>query len=109
VLAPQNQGMGQGIKVGDEVAIIATVLKRVTEDRVSVTIPTYDFHHSIMDRATQLVKGQQIELTGDVTRIDAGKVTVTLGTPVTVDVDKVRLVQSYVPPKRKRALIDDAD
>jgi hypothetical protein len=45
----------------------------------------------------------------DVTRIDAGKVTVTLGTPVTVDVDKVRLVQSYVPPKRKRALIDDAD
>jgi len=26
------------IKVGDEVAILATVLKRVTEDRVSVSI-----------------------------------------------------------------------
>jgi preprotein translocase subunit YajC len=97
------------IKVGDEVAIMATVIKRVTDDRVSVSIPTYDFPHSIIDPSTKMVNGQQIELTGDVTRIDEGKVTVTLGSPVTVDVDKVRLVQSYVPPKRKRALIDDAD
>ncbi|WP_189397241.1 MULTISPECIES: hypothetical protein [unclassified Mesorhizobium] len=30
------------IKVGDEVVITATVRKRVTEDRVSVLIPTYN-------------------------------------------------------------------
>ena len=93
------------IKVGDEVAIMATVLKRVTEDRVSVSIPSYNFPHSIIDPATKLVKGQQIELTGHVTRIDGDKVTVTLGT--TVDLHKLRLVQSYVPPKRKKALIDE--
>ena len=95
------------IKVGDEVAIMATVLKRVTEDRVSVSVPSYNFPHSIIDPATKLVKGQQIELTGHVTRIDGDKVTVTLGTMVTVDLDKLRLVQSYVPPKRKKALIDE--
>jgi hypothetical protein len=97
------------IKVGDEVAIMATVIKRVTEDRVSVSIPSYNFPHSIVDRATKLVQGQQIELTGDLARIDGDKVTVTLGTPVTVDADKVRLVQSYVPPKRKKALIDSPE
>jgi hypothetical protein len=70
------------IKVGDEVAIMATVLKRVTEDRVSVSIPSHNFPHSIIDPATKLVKGQHIELSGDVTKIDEGKVTVTLGLPL---------------------------
>ncbi|WP_341872694.1 hypothetical protein [Mesorhizobium japonicum] len=55
------------------------------------------------------MKGQKIELIGDVVRIDEGKVTVTLGTIVTVDQDKVRLVQSYVSPTRKKALIDEPD
>ncbi|PBB65929.1 hypothetical protein CK228_24645 [Mesorhizobium sp. WSM4312] len=86
---------------------MATVLKRVTEDRLSVSIPSYNFPHSIVDPATKVVKGQQIELTGDVTRIDGDTVTVTLGTMVTVDLDKVRLVHSHVPPKRKKALIDE--
>jgi len=31
--------MAKGIKAGDEVAITAIVRKRVTEDRVSVSIP----------------------------------------------------------------------
>ena len=70
------------IKVGDEVAIMATELKRVTADGVSVSIASYNFPHSIIDPATKLVKGQQIELTGHVTRIDGDKVTVTLGTMV---------------------------
>ncbi|GLQ79957.1 hypothetical protein GCM10007881_34760 [Mesorhizobium huakuii] len=83
------------IKVGDEV--MATVIKRVTDDRISVSIPSYNFHHSI-----EVVKGQPIELI-------SGKVTVTLGTTDTVDQDKVRLLQSYVPPTRNKALIDGAD
>ena len=38
-----HQNHCMAIKVGDEVAIVATVLKRITEDRVSVSIPSYNF------------------------------------------------------------------
>ncbi|WP_348639521.1 hypothetical protein [Mesorhizobium sp. M1D.F.Ca.ET.043.01.1.1] len=31
--------MAKGIKIGDEVAITATVRRRVTEDRVNVSLP----------------------------------------------------------------------
>lgn len=72
--------MGKGrIKVGDEVAITATVRRRVTEDRVSVSIPSYGFPHSIVDKTSTVKKGQHIELTGDVTHIDGDLVTVNLG------------------------------
>ncbi|WP_352625135.1 hypothetical protein [Mesorhizobium sp. M0578] len=52
-----------------------------------------------------------MELRGEVTRIDeeGGKVTIDLGTLVTVDMDKVRLVEKYRPPKRKRPLRDMVD
>ncbi|OWK20725.1 hypothetical protein [Mesorhizobium amorphae] len=101
--------MAKGIKVGDEVAIMATVRQRVTEDRVSVSIPSYGFPHSIVDRTSTLKKGQSIELTGDVLRVDEKTVTVNLSPPVTVDIGAVRLVTSYVPPMRKKPLIDKAD
>jgi hypothetical protein len=94
------------IKIGDEVAITATVRRRVTEERVSVSIPSYDQPHSIVDKITKVKRGQHLELIGDVTRIDEGKVTVNLGVPVTVNADTVRLVTRYVPPKRKTPLID---
>lgn len=97
------------IKVGDEVAITATVRRRVTDDRVSVSIPSYGFPHSIVDRTSKEVKkGQPIELIGDVTHIDGDLVTVNLGVPVTVNVDTLRLVTSYVAPKRKTPLVDKA-
>ena len=90
------------IKVGDTVAITATVRRRVTEDRVSVSIPSYGFPHSVIDRTSKVTKGQHIELTGDVTRIDDDSVTVSLGGPtVTVTLDTVRLVAPYVPPERR--------
>ncbi|WP_348628470.1 MULTISPECIES: hypothetical protein [unclassified Mesorhizobium] len=56
-------------------------------------------------------KGQQIELTGEITRIDEedGRVTVDLGPLVTVDIDKVRLLEKYRPPKRKKPLRDMVD
>ncbi|MDF3210207.1 MULTISPECIES: hypothetical protein [Mesorhizobium] len=94
--APESE---HGNKVGDEVAVMATVLKRVTKDRVSVSIP--GLPHSVIDPATRLTRGQQMELSGDVKRIDGDKVTVSLGTMVTVDLDKAGLVQSRVPPKRR--------
>ncbi|RUZ70505.1 hypothetical protein EN943_36335 [Mesorhizobium sp. M7A.F.Ca.US.006.01.1.1] len=78
---------------------MATVLKRVTEDRVSVSIP--GLPHSVIDPATRLTRGQATELSGDVTRIDGDKVTVSLGTMVTVNPDKVRVVQSHVPRERR--------
>ncbi|WP_348633268.1 MULTISPECIES: hypothetical protein [unclassified Mesorhizobium] len=40
------------------VAIMATVLRRVTEDRVSVSIPGYDFPHSIIDH-TQVTEASK--------------------------------------------------
>lgn len=100
--------MAKGFNIGDEVAITATVRRRVTEDRISVSIPSYGFPHSIVDRTTKVKKGQSIELIGDVSHIDGEWVTVNLGVPVTVNVDTLRLVTSYVQPKRKTRLVDKA-
>ncbi|MER8637651.1 hypothetical protein [Mesorhizobium sp. M1365] len=96
--------------IGDVVAITATVRRRVTEDRVSVSIPSYSFPHSIIDH-TKVKKGQEIELAGEITRIDeeGGRVTVDLGPLVTIDIDKIRLVEKYRPPKRKKPLRDMVD
>jgi hypothetical protein len=90
------------IKVGDTVAITATIRKRVTEDRVSVLIPSYHQPHSIVDTTPNVSSGQKIELTGEVTRVDGDSVTVggkDLG--ITVNLSAVRLVTSHVAPKRK--------
>jgi hypothetical protein len=81
------------IKVGDEVAVTAVVRGRVTRDRISVTIPSYAFPHSVVDSTSKAVIGQHMELTGHV------KVTISLRPLVTVDAEHVRLVESYVPPK----------
>ncbi|WP_366511588.1 hypothetical protein [Mesorhizobium sp.] len=68
------------INIGDEVGTIATVRRRVTEDRISVSILT-EFPHSIIDKTSTVKKGQSIELTGDVTHIDGDLGTVNLGLP----------------------------
>jgi len=94
----QNRDMAHGIKVGDEVAITATVRRRVTDDRISLSIPSYGFPYSIRDSKSKVKKGQPWELAGNVVHVDEERVTVNLGVPVTVDVDKVRLVTAYVPP-----------
>jgi hypothetical protein len=97
--------MARGIGIGDLVAVTATVRRRVTEERVSVSIPTYNFPHSIIDHS-KVKRGQQIELTGKVTHIDGDKVTISLRPLVTVDAEHVRLVEGYVAPKRKTPLVD---
>jgi len=94
------------IKVGDEVAVTAVVRGRVTPDRISVTIPSYAFPHSVLDSTSNAVIGQHMELTGHVTRIDGDEVTISLRPLVTVDVEHVRMVQSYVSPTRKTPLVD---
>ncbi|MER8733419.1 hypothetical protein NKH28_26935 [Mesorhizobium sp. M1227] len=100
--------MARGIGIGDQVAITATVRRWITEDRVSVCIPGYDFPHSIIDH-TKLNRGQQIDLRREVTRIEENTVTIDLGPLVTVDREKVRLVEKYRPPKRPNALADAPD
>lgn len=99
--------MARGIGIGDVVAITATVRRRVTEDRVSVSIPSYNFPHSIRD-SSKVKRGPQIELTGEVTRTDeeGRKVTIDMWPLVTIDIDKIRLVEKYRPPKRKKPLRD---
>ncbi|MEI9416541.1 hypothetical protein [Mesorhizobium sp. Cs1321R2N1] len=99
--------MAKGINIGDEVAITATVRRRVTEDRVSVSIPSYGQPHSVIDTSTNVQKGQHIELIGNVTHLlDKNRVTVNLGIPVTVDAAVARLVNAYKPPTRKASLVD---
>ncbi|MER9473532.1 hypothetical protein [Mesorhizobium sp. M0520] len=63
-LAAPTHGIARGIGIGDVVAITGTVRRRVDEDRVSVSIPSYNFPHSIIDRTTNVKRGQQIELSG---------------------------------------------
>ncbi|RWD31315.1 MAG: hypothetical protein EOS22_04645 [Mesorhizobium sp.] len=98
--------MARGINIGDEVTITATVRRRVTDDRISVSIPSYRFPHSIVDRTSKVKRGQAMELVGDVTHIDGEWITVNLGVPVTVDMDTLRLVTAYKPPTRKTSLVD---
>ncbi|WP_352764523.1 hypothetical protein [Mesorhizobium sp. M0189] len=54
---------------------------------------------------TKVNRGQQIDLKGEVTRIDEDTVTIDLGPLVTVDRGKVRLMEKYRPPKRRKALV----
>ncbi|AZO28506.1 MULTISPECIES: hypothetical protein [unclassified Mesorhizobium] len=98
--------MPRGMNIGDEVAITATVRRRVTEDRVGVSIPSYGFPHSIVDRTSKVRKGQPVELIGNVTHIDGEWAAVNLGVPVTVNMDTLRLVTAYKPPTRKTPLAD---
>ncbi|WP_367226856.1 hypothetical protein [Mesorhizobium sp.] len=87
---------------------MATVRRRVDEDHVSVAIPSYNFPHSIRE-SSKVKRGQQIELTGEVTRIDDETVTIALGPLVTVDIGVVRLVEKYSAPKRRTLLRDKVD
>jgi hypothetical protein len=99
--------MAREIGIGDLAAVTATVRGRVDEDTVSVSIPSYDFLRSIHD-SSKVKRGWQIELSGEVTRIDDETVTIALGPLVTVAIDKVRLVEKYRPPTRKKPLRDSA-
>lgn len=47
--------------------------------------------------------------TGEVTRIDDETVMIAMGPLVTVNIDKVRLVEKYRPPTRKKPLRDMVD
>lgn len=96
---------GSGFKVGDEVAVTAFLRGR---DRISVTIPSYAFPHSVVDSTSKALIGQNMELTGKVTRVEGDKVTISLRPLVTVDAEHVRLVESYVAAKRKTPLVDNA-
>ena len=83
--------------------------RRVTEDRVSISIPRYNQPHSIVE-AAKVAKRPLIELVGDVTCVDDddGKVTVNLGVAVTVEASTIRLVTRPVAPKRKTPPIGKA-
>lgn len=89
-------------------AITATVRRRLDEDHVSVAIPSYNFPHSLRD-SSKVKRGQQIELTGEVTRIDQETVTIALGPLVRVDMGVVRLVEKSRAPKRRTPLRDKVD
>ncbi|MER8767020.1 hypothetical protein [Mesorhizobium sp. M0968] len=75
--------------IGDQVAIAATVRRRITEDCVSRLYPRWRLPTSIIDH-TKVNRSRQIDLKGEVTRIDEDTVTIDLGPLVWVDREKVR-------------------
>ncbi|MCF6120507.1 hypothetical protein L2449_27155 [Mesorhizobium muleiense] len=100
------------ITIGDEVTITATILKLLDYDEglASISIPSYAFPYSI--RAPKKAKpGGQVELTGEVTRVDEdnGLVTVKLGIPVTVDVSAISSWTPAVREHRGKPLRDTPD
>ncbi|WP_214476074.1 hypothetical protein [Mesorhizobium sp. dw_380] len=78
------------ISIGDEVAITVTVLRMLDGARASVSIPSYAFPHS-MSAPKRTEPGDELELRGKVSRIDAEsqKVTLKAGGLITVDADVI--------------------
>ncbi|MBZ9711645.1 hypothetical protein FJW08_32055, partial [Mesorhizobium sp. B3-2-1] len=61
----------------------------------SVSIPSFGQPNSLVDRTTEVRKGQHIELNGNITHLfEKNRITVNLGVPVTVDAAVVRVVNA---------------
>ena len=90
--------MAQEINIGDKVAIIATVGKRI-EDRVTLHIPTAKHPLSTMDPRAR--PGDRMRFEGEVVHVDEElrRVTVQVLGRVTVDASTVELVGKYRRPK----------
>ncbi|MER8909006.1 hypothetical protein NKH99_15195 [Mesorhizobium sp. M0854] len=88
------------INIGDEVAITVTVLKLLDDGRASVSIPSYGFPHSV-PAPKRSKPGDELQLTGEVTRVDEEnrKVTVKAGGLITVDADTIT---DWTPVRRKK-------
>jgi hypothetical protein len=99
--------MARDIGIGDEVALVVTILKLLGNGRASVSIPSYNFPFSIEPPA-KAKRGDTRPITGEVTSVDddAGKVTVKIGGLVTVDSDTVTVLKKYRPPMRRTLLRD---
>lgn len=78
------------LKIGDEVTITVTVLKMLDDGRASVSIPSYAFPYSIQS-PKKTKAGDELELRGEITRIDEDvrQVTVKAGGLITLDVDAI--------------------
>ncbi|MFD1983066.1 hypothetical protein ACFSOZ_10315 [Mesorhizobium newzealandense] len=87
-------------------AVTATVRRRIDDERVSVSVANYDCPQSIrsydfaLSLRTKVQRGDQVELAGEVTRIDGETVTIDLGPLVTVEIDMVRLIERYRGARR---------
>lgn len=103
--------MARQLGIGDEVALTATIIKLV-DGRASISIPGYNFPHSIPAPAKAKAR-DQVELTAEVTRVDPDDGTVTihlsLGGVITIPAANVRLEAKYVAPKRRSPLVDKPD
>ncbi|MER9884020.1 hypothetical protein [Mesorhizobium sp. M0118] len=97
------------INVGDEVAITVTVLKLLDDGRASVSIPSYGFPRSI-PAPKKAKPGDELQLTGEVTRVDEQDRTVTMkaGGLITIDVDAIT-DWTPVPRKKMASLRDEPD
>ncbi|MBB6414247.1 hypothetical protein [Mesorhizobium sangaii] len=86
--------MPRDINIGDKVAIIATVGKRI-EERVALHIPTANLPYSIIDPKAS--PGDKMRFEGEVVHVDddLGRVTLQALGRVTVDAETVHLVRKF--------------
>ena len=90
--------MAREISIGDKVAIIATVRKRI-DDRAVLHIPTFNQPCSIIDPKAE--PGDRLRFEGDIVFVDeeTGRVTVQVLGRVTVDPGAVELVAKFRRPR----------
>ncbi|RUX94843.1 MULTISPECIES: hypothetical protein [unclassified Mesorhizobium] len=100
--------MAREINIGDKVAIVATVGKRI-EERVALHFPTATFPCSIIDPEAK--PGDKIRFEGEVVHVDddTGRVTVQALGRITVDANSVRLLRTFRRPKGSKPLRDKVD
>ncbi|TIP09240.1 hypothetical protein [Mesorhizobium sp.] len=86
--------MAREIDIGDKVAIIATVGKRI-DDRVTLHIPTANYPYSTIDLRAK--RGDRMRFEGEVVHVDEemDRVTVQVLGRVTVDRSTVELVRKF--------------
>ena len=98
--------MAREINIGDKVAIVATVGKRIN-DRVTLHIPTDTHAYSTIDPRAK--PGDKMRFEGEVVHVDEdlGRVTVQVLGRVTVDAGTVELVKKYRRPKGTRPLLSE--
>lgn len=92
------------LNIGDEVTITVTVLKMLDDGRASVSIPSC---FPLFDTGAEKTKaGEELELRGEITRVDEDvrQVTVKAGGLITVDADAIT---AWNPAPRKRAPLRD--
>lgn len=96
--------MGRNIDIGDEVALTATILMVRRSGRACVNIASHSLPVAI-EPPRKAKPGDQVAITGHVTRVDdeAGKITVKISARVVVEIDTATAHRKLHPSERQKS------